>query len=691
MRKVIAWTMGALMLVGALGTAPTLAADEQTSLAGWMPEIEALVLEDPIGVQEGTELIIGTTTRMSGDFATDMWGTNTADMDVRALLHSYETVSWTRFGSMQFNSVVVKSVVHDMVGGENMYTLEIYDDLLYSDGSAVTAADYVFALLLSCAPQIAEIGGTPQGLGHLKGFDAYQSGEAEALAGVRLLSDTEFQLIIPGGFLPYFYGVAMLQVSPFPIAVIAPGCEIRDDGEGSYIYGEFTAELLQETMLNPETGYVRNPQVVSGPYTLESYDGESSAVSFLINLNFKGNALGQKPRIERLEMRLVSEEDALELLTSGEIGLMNKVMDDEVVYPGMDMVDAEEIRMASYPRSGLGFLSFACEKDPASSLAVRQALMRAVDKDAIIEASPQTMSATRVEGYYGLGQWMVGYSDGGGILMDDDDDDFFASDASIPDGEILSIPEILDQMRMEVDVEGAIALLEGDGWTLNEAGERFSAERDTIRYRLLETGQLQPLKLHVAMAEEMTMGPAVRGELEKTLPLLGIGVEITELSFPDLLRHYYRQVERTYDVFFMGTNFNYLFDPYYYFHTSPLYQGMLNTTGLQDEQLMLLALDMRNTQSMDMRAYAEKWLRFQERFIEMAPMVPLYSNIYFDFYRPDLWGYNPITSAGWSLALPYAYISDVPLLGEDEMELSFDEIGFGDEIEEGMVLVEDDW
>jgi len=690
MRKVIAWTMGALMLVGALGTAPALAADEQTSLAGWMPEIEALVLEDPIGVQEGTELIVGTTTPMSGDFSTDLWGTNAADMDVRALLHSYETVSWTRFGSMQFNSVVVKSVSHDMVGADNMYTIEIYDDLRYSDGSGVTAGDYVFSLLLSCAKQIAEIGGTPYELSHLKGFDAYQSGEAEALAGVRLLSDTQFQLVIPGGFLPYFYGVAMLQVQPYPMAAIAPGCEILDDGEGAYIDGEFTAALLQETMLDPETGYVYNPQVVSGPYALEDYDMEAGTVYFLINRNFKGNALGQKPHIERLQMRLVTEEESLELLATGEIGLINKIMDDDVVLPGMDLVDAEEVRMASYPRSGLGALSFACEKEPANSLAVRQALMLAIDKDAIIEASPQSVSATRVEGYYGLDQWMVGYSDGGG-MDEEDEDDFFASEAETPEGEILSVPELLEEMRVEADMEGAIALLESDGWSLNEAGERFDSERDQMRHKLLETGQLQPLKLNIAMTENFPMTKVVRAALEETLPELGIGAEIFEISFQELSKHYYRQIERTYDVFFLATNFNYLFDPYYTFHTSPLYQGVLNRTGLQDEELMMLALDMRNTQSMDLRAYVEKWLLFQERFIEMAPMVPLYSNIYFDFYRSDMWGYNPITSASWSLAVPYAYISDVPLLGEDEMDLSFDEIGEYDEDDDDMILAGDDW
>ena len=180
----------------------------------------------------------------------------------------------------------------------------------------------------------------------------------------------------------------------------------------------------------------------------------------------------------------------------------------------------------------------------------------------------------------------------------------------------------------------------------------------------------------MAVVENIATTKSVCEQVEATMSRLGIGLEITELPFPQLLKHYYRQTDRVYHMFFMGTNFNYMFDPYYYFHTADVYQGMLNTSGLRDEKLMEIALDMRSTEAMDLRAYAEKWLAFQERFYEVIPMIPLYSNLYFDFYRKDLQYYNPITSANWAIAVPYAYISDVPLLGEDNLEgVALDEEG----------------
>ena len=43
--------------------------------------------EAPVAAPNYDELVVGTTTAMTGNFFTDLWGRNTADMDVRTLLH----------------------------------------------------------------------------------------------------------------------------------------------------------------------------------------------------------------------------------------------------------------------------------------------------------------------------------------------------------------------------------------------------------------------------------------------------------------------------------------------------------------------------------------------------------------------------------------------------------------------------
>ena len=60
----------------------------------------ALTLSLPAAYAEGgeaeepRELIVGHPTVMKGDFFTEMFGNDTADIDVRALIHGYNLVNW---------------------------------------------------------------------------------------------------------------------------------------------------------------------------------------------------------------------------------------------------------------------------------------------------------------------------------------------------------------------------------------------------------------------------------------------------------------------------------------------------------------------------------------------------------------------------------------------------------------------
>jgi ABC-type transport system substrate-binding protein len=106
------------------------------------------------------ELQVGHTTVMKGDFFTEMFGNDTADIDVRALIHGYNLVNWDQSQGVY---VIDKTVVEDFMvmesgEGDKIYFLTLYDDLYYSDGSPITAWDYAFSLLLMMSPQIEEIG-----------------------------------------------------------------------------------------------------------------------------------------------------------------------------------------------------------------------------------------------------------------------------------------------------------------------------------------------------------------------------------------------------------------------------------------------------------------------------------------------------------------------------------------------------
>jgi len=81
---------------------------------------------------------------------------------------------------------------------------------------------------------------------------------------------------------------------------------------------------------------------------------------------------------------------------------------------------------------------------------------------------------------------------------------------------------------------------------------------------------------------------------------------------------------------------------------------------------MLRALAMRQTEAENMEGYVEKWALFQDRFNELQPMVPLFSSVYADFYRPDLQVYYPNAYYSWATAIVYSYIGEPPVEEEPE-------------------------
>ena len=66
---------------------------------------------------------------------------------------------------------------------------------------------------------------------------------------------------------------------------------------------------------------------------------------------------------------------------------------------------------------------------------------------------------------------------------------------------------------------------------------------------------------------------------------------------------------------------------------------------------------MRKTEPGDIFAYVSKWVSFQERYNEVLPTIPIYSNIYFDFFNQYLQNYYITGQVTWSQAILPAYFA----------------------------------
>ena len=631
------------------------------------------------------ELTVGTTTALSGSFFTEMWGNNTSDADVRGLLHGYNLMRWNGAeGSYEIDDTVVSGlVVTENGAGDRTYTIVLYDDLKYSDGRAITAKDYAFSMLLSVSPEVAAIGGATNGSDYIVGAAEYKSGETSVLSGVRVQSDRQLSVTVSGEYLPYFYEQALLDYHPYPIHEIAPGCEVADDGAGVYIRNAdgseppiFTAELLAETILDAETGYRTHPEVVSGPYELEAFDWESRTATFVINEEYKGNSEGEKPEIERLTLKTVSNETMMEALSNGEVGLLNKCVNAAALDAGLALVAQGEAGVSNYARSGYSFISYCCEQETVQSAAVRQAIAHCFDKDAFVSEYVRNYGM-RVDGYYGIGQWM--YQMVAGSLNAPEEApgaEASAEELAAYEAEQAAWAELtLEGVKQyALDLSAAEALLEGDGWTLNREGGAYEAGTEEVRCKQIGE-KIVPLELEMIYPEGNAIGEYAAGEFAENLAAVGIGLQVEAKPFAELLELYYRQEVRECELIYLATNFAYVYEPSKTFAVADAYQGTDNRSGIQDEKLYELAVEMRKTEPGDVLAYCEKWVAFQEYYAEVLPTLPVYSNVYFDFYTPQLQDYYVNADVGWAEAIVGARLSAEVV--EEEMEQE-EEIEFVD-------------
>lgn len=572
-------------------------------------------------------LNVGTTTPFSGNFFSGVFGDNISDMDVQYLVHGCSPVYWQpKDGSFMYDSHVVSgSQYNDDAAGNRTFFLNFQNDMKFSDGSAITAWDYAFTWLLLCSGEMAEVSGNTGIMPEILGCEDYRAGKTDVFQGIRVYSDDLMSVTISKDYRPYYYEISVLDISPYPISVLAPGCRVKDDGKGAWIEGPFDADLLRKTLTDPETGYLSHPSVCSGPYVITSYDGET--VRMTVNPYNKGNQNGQKPRIENLEYSVCKNENMLQELISGKVDLLPRCTRKEVIGRGVELVSQGELAMDSYPRSGYSFFSFCCERDTVAETEVRKAISMCLDKQAIVEEYVGDYGLP-VEGDYGIGQWM--YQD------------------LYPDNPRDGTEDTEEETADETDRVGpAIAMLEAAGWLPDEDG---------IRCKEIN-GQKVRLDLKVIYPEGNQIGTLIEPCFAVYLKEAGIGLEAEAVAMDELLKRYYRYTERNCDMIYLATNYSIVYDPVDDFDPNEN-DTVSNTTGLKDRELYDLALEMRRTEPGDTATYNTRWTAFQARWKELMPAIPVYSNTYYDFYARTIQDYEGIAVNGWAEAVVGAYLGD---------------------------------
>ncbi len=591
------------------------------------------------------ELVVGTTMPMYGNFSFSMWGNASSDIDVRKLIHGYNLVEWDNtIGGFQFDGNVVSGKLVEDDNGDHIYNLILCDDLLYSDGTPITAYDYAFSWLLRMSPVIAELGGIPAQMDFFDGYSDYISGASNTLSGIRVTGPNQLTVRISADYLPYFYEMGLLDCYPYPASVIAPGIEVVDSEEGISLSAPLDAATLKETLLNAETGYLSHPSVTSGAYKLVSFDGQEA--KFELNEYYKGESKGVKPVIKRIVFRTANQATMIDELANATYGLLNKVTRLDAIQAGSALRnDTGRYRFENYPRPGLSFIAFNTEKPGVSETVVRQAIAMCLNKAELTRdyTGPYGLQA---DGFYGIGQWMYQMAISGSIAQEPKEDATEEELKKFEEDWEETKASVEDITVYEFDTEAAAKLLEDNGWKLNANGIR---EKDGVT-----------LELKLIYPAATPIGESLQARFAEPLKEAGIALKIEEVR--DVLPMYYGQVERDYDMAFLASNFDVMFDP------SPIFApgAASNTTGINDQELYDLAADMKKTEQGDLLTYCQKWIKFLKKFAELEPIIPVYSNVYYDFYPDVLQEYHINTNISWSEAIVEAYMSDPAEEAEEE-------------------------
>ena len=628
------------------------------------------------------DITVGNPTPLNGQFFTDLWGNDTSDTDVRHLVAGYNLIQWDSLNSFfKFDrSVVSGALISDDKDGNRSYLLTLYSDLYYSDGTNINAWDYAFSVLFQCSPVIRELGGSPASCSYLVGYEDFAAGKVPYISGLRVLADNIIIFTVKSEALPYFYELSRLAFYPYPIHAIAPGYRVYDDGNGAYIdsaeKGEtlspLSADLLRETILAPDTGYMSHPNPVSGPYCLLSYDG--NAAVFEINPYYKGNEEGRKPRIKRLTYTVADNKTMIEELGNGTFALLNKVAKASSIAEGLSLcIEKPQYTRSTYPRIGLTYVYFNPESKVLQKQKVRQAIAYCFDRPGFISDYVGAFGLG-IDGLYGLGQWMYGAVTGTIPYPIQLPENATKEEQADYEKDMAAWDELsLDGLtRYELDMEQAVRLLNEAGWTLNEQGKPFDPSADAVRCKMID-GELIRLELTIGYQVLADIEQVFMTSLIDNLAQVGIRLTPVSLDFDSIVEaHNERQFESL-DLMYFGDNFNISFDPAPFFHGDE----QVEEDSLYAAYLELFALseDMDHTEPTDILGYMEKWIRFQERLSELLPLIPVYTNIYFDFYTKELDEYYIEEHVSWAKAIVPARMHRIRSVDEDiasiEIELSY--------------------
>lgn len=630
-------------------TADSSTAEESSAAEEESSTVEANI--DPTG--DSNALIVGNISALSGDF-NGIWTNNGGDATVRRLLEGYSPATTDQGGEYLWDPTVVASHEETLnEDGSKTFQVTINEGLTYNNGDPITAKDYCAYVMFFSSPLVKDSGKGTTGQS-MVGWAEFNNGEAKEFSGVRLIDEYTFSFQIASDKIPYYYELSYMDVQPLPLQMwTVEGVDIADDGNGCYFTGSFGTDDASKAKME-EARYLSNGRITAGPYQLKSYDESSKTATLTINPNYAGNFEGQKPSIETIIFTLAESATQMDKLATGGLDMIMQLSEGKEITAALDLVDAGGYNYTVYERAGYGHVMFQCDFGPTQFVAVRQAVAYLLDRNEFAKTFTGGFGGV-VNGPYSNAMWQ--YEEAGDTLESTLNPYSFSPDE-------------------------AIALLEEDGWVYNADGSDYSGTG--IRYKKVTAEEAGDYKHNVTLSDGTILMPLIIewaastgnpvSELLSSMLAQGAdtaaaGMQINQnsMEFNELLNYMYRDASqgdkyavKTYGMYNLASD---LSDPRYDYSynwsSDPTYvDAGLNTNFLFDDGeggLDDLSMKMVYTATTS-EEFLDYWVRYIQRWNELLPELPLYSNEYHDVFADKLENYEPTSLWTFSNAILYANI-----------------------------------
>ena len=434
-------------------------------------------------------VILGSITELSGTFRNASWGKSSpgsSDLDIQNLITGYATLMTDITGTYKYNmsALAAEPTVTENEDGSKTYTITIKEGLKFSDGSEITAKNYIAGILVNSTEIGVAAGGTGAAGLYYAGYNAFKAytgtaskGASRYFDGVKLLDDYSFSVTVTSDYAQYYYGYTYAGFSPDPLALYLGDNDIIVDettkscGLSDGFYAKVTkdgAETYAMVDVIKSNLKWNSGLPFSGPYVVSNYDESSLIATLTINPNYTGDVRGNAS-IDTITYIKVETETQMDKFTKGEVDVIAGITGGNETKAALAIVAANPGKYAEthYARAGYGKIGFRGDFGAAGDVAVRQAIMHTLNRPEFAQAFTG-----------GYGKVVHGpYYEGFGAFIANKE----------------SFSELLNPYAYSVD--DAVAVLEEAGWIYNAEGKAFDSSKDRIRYKKLSGYELTKANL----------------------------------------------------------------------------------------------------------------------------------------------------------------------------------------------------